>query len=540
MAIVTPSAMPIQPIDGATPTGAADVMKTPLPADQAGKWRLRSICCGVLGLMTLAAAFLSVFFFYVWVLTAIACYRTYVLRIPRPGDQPRTLLEWFIDLDLSTSMVAILFILCVSITWRGLSSLKLYWRDRTVPASFFGHAYAHSLFRPGFKRLCIEVGLLGALFSFALASISLLADLERRQANARREAEARKVVGGPPAALLDDVDRDAPEIGSFSERILLVVFAALTGALTGTAVSVIFVPLLDGVNRVFLGNPFFPAAPVSFEAKFSETQRAALSEMITFTVGVRDLTTFIKSLSSDQSLLASIQKLTAALIAHQEHSRMDAASFAEGAKAFKESAEAQAALCVKLTEMIPRLAGAVEALSSANAALQTETKATAAKRAELTGLAKKVDALLTATNAGLAAFFGALASIKDYLISTKTSQDHQQQVLDDLKAAGGKIAAEFPEWAKVVPTQVVEPLARNTDAITALAENQEKLAAQIAAVAKAVEAIQVKLDTQDLQPSLDDRLAQIRAALGQAPSELSQTNGRHWWLASLLFWKRRS
>jgi ABC-type transporter Mla subunit MlaD len=244
----------------------------PGPGDEGwGKWFLRVLIplaldgvrfLAVVALM-LGAVYGLAFALLLLRDTVRAGWSTYILRASPPHiftATDRTLYQWLIDLDLS-ACAAVVYVIVLYYTVTS-SARNVY----ALIARFRGESSARGrpLFPEGLSSVFINLGLIGVLVSFVLAALT---QAGRPPAT---PAPTVAVVAGQPApdaagpvppggAQGDPSKPGTPADEQYSEKIFLLLCAALFGTLVATVAAYVVIPLLERLNALVLGRMLKPA-----------------------------------------------------------------------------------------------------------------------------------------------------------------------------------------------------------------------------------------------------------------------------------------
>jgi hypothetical protein len=285
---------------------------------------------------------------YLWWLTAVAFHKVYILRdrtsVAARGPA-RTWWEWLVDLDLTTFSVGIFCIFFTLLAVRGALH-GFAPRDREEARE--------PLFPAGFRGLCIQLGLIGALVSFVLASFTMMADVESGAARA-----------------------------ASSERLLLIIFASLTSTLAGTVVAYLLVPPLERLNSWALGAHLLP--PESAESAAEHFSRAVqpvtrlLEQLNPLITGMVQWMGHVQSAGAVMAgLEGQLRLLNQHLAAAAERSRAGADALVSAGQSADAAAEALREAAGRLNQMIDGLPARLEPVQAAVEGLRVRAETVAA------------------------------------------------------------------------------------------------------------------------------------------------------------------
>lgn len=214
----------------------------------------RKLAFGALGVIALVACLLAPYSWYMWTVTARACFNTYFLHEGRPklleGDIG-TWQEKLTALDISSFSVLIISLLFTRLAYVGIRNV-FQWLRREG-RSYFDHAHYTVLFTEDFDTLAIRLGLLGTLLSFLLAALTLMQydTGETPAATGTLESEIATLLADDGAAAEDTTGRGATS--ELSGQMFLLLCASLVSTFVGTGVAYVISPCLNWLNDRAVG-----------------------------------------------------------------------------------------------------------------------------------------------------------------------------------------------------------------------------------------------------------------------------------------------
>lgn len=155
-------------------------------------------------------------------------------------------LQWLVGLDLSACSALVVFLTALCLARNGWNSA---WSLRSREgAKFWDHAYPGRLFSDAFSLLMVRLGLIGTLVSFVFAALTLIGDMET---GAPRE----EAVAVAPVAEKDALVETTRQTDGNSQKIFLLLCAALVSTLVGSVAAYLVFPFVEAVHSRALGVP---------------------------------------------------------------------------------------------------------------------------------------------------------------------------------------------------------------------------------------------------------------------------------------------
>lgn len=238
------------------------------PTDMQRGYRWRMFTLWLLRFLSVFALLGTPFAAILWLLTAQACWSTYITReslsVVLHPDSAASLLQFVVGLDMSTCSALVVLLVVYYLGKNGiLNSIRIPWREGT---NFRGRAYAYHLFPSWLGNLSVQLGLIGTLFSFVFAALTMIADMQvvrplepaidadGKVAVTAKAAQIPEAHGAAEQAVPDEVKRS----GETSQRIFLLLCASLISTLVGTVVAYLVLPFLEGINTRAMGRHQLP------------------------------------------------------------------------------------------------------------------------------------------------------------------------------------------------------------------------------------------------------------------------------------------
>jgi hypothetical protein len=228
----------------------------------------RRVALNLMRFLLIAAVGGSVFGWILWLRTVSAGVRIYILRqgvsSVLSGAAQRTWFQWLIDLDLSSFAAAIFLLVVLRFLGYGFDHCVLAPRR----AGFWSRAHGRYLFTEEWSRLILRLGLIGTLISFIFAALTLIGEQQE------------------------------------SDKIFLLLCAALFGILVGCVFTFVVMPALEKLNAMAMGRHL-----ITIEQQAAPEEQLLLETMVSLNL---ELVAFARNAHLMNDTLAGAQQIVQA------------------------------------------------------------------------------------------------------------------------------------------------------------------------------------------------------------------------------------
>jgi hypothetical protein len=300
-----------------------------LPTDEARAtpsfFSKRRLSLNLMRLLLIAAIPGTVFGWILWLRTVRAGISIYILRegvsSVLTGTAHRSWFQWLVDLDLSSFAAAIFLLVMLRFVVCGFRHCVLAPRR----AGFWSRAHGRYLFSEEWSRLILRLGLIGTLVSFIFAALTLIGDKENQSsAGSETQAVHKESTAGPTAAVYDaEIGQEstneparrsdglspgasgdqvsARKTTQSSDKIFLLLCAALFGILVGCVLAFVVMPLLEKLNGIGMGRHL-----IAFREQAAPEEEQLLHSMVFLN---QELEAFARNAHTLNETLAGAQRI---------------------------------------------------------------------------------------------------------------------------------------------------------------------------------------------------------------------------------------